>query len=439
MPSSERGRNQRFAVLLGVITVVALIGHIAYLLWMRDRLVSGDGLHYHLGALYLADGRGFVNPLSTALLGRPIQDAVHPPLWELVLALGSTVGMRSYLSHQLIASVVGAGTIVMTGVAGREAFGRRVGLIAAVVAALYANVWLYEREVLSEPVAMLGVATVIWLVYRFRRRPGTARAIAMGAGLGVLALSRSEMVMLGVILVAPLILTRPGVEWRRRILWLVAAGATCVVLIAPWAIYNSTRFEKPVPLSAGLGAAMRSGNCPPTYTGSLYGYAELGCVFVDQGISDDASVADGQYRTKALSFMGDHLTEVPGVVLARLGRTFGVFRPGQQAHLETERGSALWVIQLAMVQYWVLVPLGVFGAVVARRRRVPIYPLLVFPVAVVISVTPTIGAIRYRAPAEIPLVLLAAVGIDQLARMWQRHRAPAESRPVEIRHAAAVS
>jgi hypothetical protein len=65
-----------------------------------------------------------------------------------------------------------------------------------------------------------------------------------------------------------------------------------------------------------------------------------------------------------------------------------------------------------MVSYWLLlVPAGA-GIVVLRRRRVAIYPLLAFVATAAIAVAPTIGDVRYRAAAEIPLVLLAAVAID---------------------------
>ncbi len=402
------------------------------MIWQRDVPVLSDGIHYHLGANYLADGRGWVNPLSLAFTGQAVPDAVHPPGWESVLAVFSFLGVRTYLGHQLVACGVGAATVVMTGLAGREAFGRRVGLIAAALAAAYANIWLYERELLSEPAALFWIATIIWLAYRFRHRPGLGRAIALGVVLGLLALTRSEMIVMSLLLVTPLIVGRSEVDAKRRLGWLAAAAAACVLVIAPWAIYNSTRFERPVPLSAGLGGTMWSGNCPPTYDGRLYGYAELACVLLAPGISTDPSVADGQYRSLAITFMSDHRGEVPAVVLARLGRTYGVYRPGQQMDLETERGTHLWVIQLAAAMYWVLLPLGVYGLVVARRRRVMLYPLLVFPLSVVVSVALTIGATRYRAPAEVPLVLLAAVGVDQLVRIWQRRRAVSHAPPPSV-------
>jgi hypothetical protein len=53
----------------------------------------------------------------------------------------------------------------------------------------------------------------------------------------------------------------------------------------------------------------------------------------------------------------------------------------------------------------------VYGAVILRRRRVPVYPLLTYMGIVVLSSMLTIGDLRYRAAAEVPLVLLAAVGL----------------------------
>lgn len=77
----------------------------------------------------------------------------------------------------------------MIGLAARAAIGRRAGLMAAALAAFYPFVWLYERELLSEPLAMLGTATTIWLAYRFRSTPGFWLAVALGAVVGLMAMA----------------------------------------------------------------------------------------------------------------------------------------------------------------------------------------------------------------------------------------------------------
>jgi hypothetical protein len=138
-------------------------------------------------------------------------------------------------------------------------------------------------------------------------------------------------------------------------------------------------------------------------------------------------VADGQYRSRAIDFMRENSSRVPIVSVARLGRTFNFYRPFQQVFFERERNTDLWVLRLAVICYWALLPPAVAGVVIARRRGIPVYPLLVFPVTVLIATLFTIGAVRYRAPAEIPLVLLAAVGLDAAIERSRRRTA---ARPV---------
>jgi 4-amino-4-deoxy-L-arabinose transferase-like glycosyltransferase len=415
----SRSSEGRFSVTLGVIALLGLTWRVAYVLWMRDGTVLGDGYTYHYGALDLVDGVGFYDPMS----GRAV--AGHPPAWTIVLAGPSALGLRSWFSHQLVACVIGTATVVMSGLAAREAFGRRTGLIAGALTAAYPYVWLYEREVLSEPLAMLGVATTIWLAYKFRAMPRLGPAIALGAAVGIMAMTRSELIGIAVLLIAPLVLSVPNVQLQRRLGWLAAAALACVLVIAPWAVYNSTRFERPVPLSTGLGAAMKTGNCEPTYHGELLGYYQLGCIVFLKNINPDYSIADGQYIRESLSFMSTNKSRVPIAMAARVGRTFGLYRPLQQMHLETERATELWVLRFGFISYWALLSFAIAGATIGRRRRIPIYPLVVFPLLIAVSVLLTIGSVRYRAPAEIPLLILAAVALDAAWTTWRRHRTAA--------------
>jgi 4-amino-4-deoxy-L-arabinose transferase-like glycosyltransferase len=415
--------------MLAVIVVAGLVARVVYIIIARDQSLWSDSLGYHYRAHLLADGDGFVLPALQVLgFGDNPPDASVPPAWTTFLALAAKLGIRSVLSQQFVACGVGAATIAMTGLAGRAAFGRRTGLISAAIVAVYPNVWIYERELLSEPLAMCGVATCIWLAYSFIKRPGLPCAVALGAVTGLLALTRSEQIAIALLVVVPVILSAHGVTWQRRFTWLALAGASCVLVLSPWVVYNATRFDEPVLLSTGLGGTMRAGNCTPTYSGPLLGSFQTTytvgdrdeCSILDEEFADDPTVAEGQLRRAAIQFMNENRTRVPVVVAARIGRTFNIFRPFQQVHFEAERASSVWVIRLGLFTYWILAPLAVLGAVITRRRRIPLYPLLAFPIVTVLAVALTIGAVRYRAPAEIPLALLAAVAIDALVGRWTR-------------------
>jgi len=57
---------------------------------------------------------------------------------------------------------------------------------------------------------------------------------------------------------------------------------------------------------------------------------------------------------------------------------------------------------------------------VLRRRRVPVFVLLSFCLVVVAATALTLGQTRIRAPAEVPIVILAAIGIDAAVQRFAR-------------------
>jgi hypothetical protein len=63
---------------------------------------------------------------------------------------------------------------------------------------------------------------------------------------------------------------------------------------------------------------------------------------------------------------------------------------------------------------WMLSPLAVLGALRLRRRRVPITPLVAPVVIVTLVAAAFYGLVRFRAPAEVSIVVLAAVALDSL-------------------------
>src|SRR6188768_2319411 len=98
MQRRVRGRFDRFTVWLALIACAGFIGRVTYVIWMRNRAVAGDGPYYHHAANYLVDGHVFVNPLVRLIAGIDVPDAGHPPLWTLVLAIPSALGLHSWLT-----------------------------------------------------------------------------------------------------------------------------------------------------------------------------------------------------------------------------------------------------------------------------------------------------------------------------------------------------
>jgi hypothetical protein len=422
---ADERESARFWRWLVAVTAVGVVIRVAYvLLARRDLLVGGDALYYHYGANLLAQGHGFIVPLEY-VKGHTLQAADHPPLYLLWLALPSVFGLDTPVWHMLWSCVLGTATVVVIGFAGREIAGSRVGLIAAGLTAVYPNIWSHDGILQSETMAILAVSVAILLAYRYWRRPSLGRITVLGAVCGAAALTRSELLLLLPFVVVPLVWITRTIDARHKMKWLAVAGGTTAVVLAPWVGYNLSRFEHPVFLSTGYEVTLLTASCDTTYYGQYTGYWSQNCG-VATPARDDQSQKAIAYRKAALDYIGENKPRVPVVVMARWGRITGTFRPAQQVRLDhVVEGRETWVAWSSLLMFYVIAGLAVAGAVVLRKRRVPVFPLVALPAIVLISVTLTFATNRYRAIAECALVLLAAVAIDAGTRQWhaRRHRA----------------
>jgi 4-amino-4-deoxy-L-arabinose transferase-like glycosyltransferase len=410
---------------------LGLAVRVAYILIVRrDVGVGGDALFYHLGARVLVDGYGFIEP-SPAIVGIIEQSASHPPLYLLWLAIPTSVGLDGPVAHMLWSTVIGVASIVVIGLIGREVAGPRAGLIAAGLAAVYPNLWVYDGFILSETTAIFtGVLTVL-LGYRFLRDPTPRRAVYLGFAAGVAALARAELVLLIPLLVVPLVWLIRNQDVRTRLKWVVVAVLAAALPMTPWIVFNMARFDRPVLLSTGLEPTLLGANCDATYYGKSLGYFSPDCLDAagKPKAGTDQSVRNGVYRDIVREYVADHKARVPMVVLARWGRVTGLFRPGQQVEFDDFiEGREPWVASLSLLSYYLVAALAVAGVVILRRRRTPVYPLVVLPVIVLFAVAIALGSVRYRASAEGALVVLAAVSIDAGVRAWNARRTGADAR-----------
>ncbi len=426
-------RWRRFGVGLLAIAIAALILRVVIVLVVGiQHLPLGleDAAYYHKGANFLADGYGFVAPFA---MPQVEQSANHPPLYILWLSIPSLVaGGVSPTVHLLWSCVLGAGTVVLCGLAGREIAGPRVGLLAAGVAAIYPNVWVHDTLLRSETTAVFMTAAVILLAYRFLARPTGWRVLWLGAACGFAALARPELVLALPLVVAPMILFRRELSWTKRIQCVIGAGIATVIVLTPWIAYNLSRFEKPVYMSSNFGSTLVAVNCDGTYYGKYLGFKDYACasaVVREQMATNprweqyDESERDALLRKKADAYINSHTGRLPVVIAARWGRIAGVYQPIQEINFDTAiHRQPEWLGYLLLFSYYATAAAAIVGIVVLRRRRVQVWPLVAIVVIVLISVATTFAQVRYRAPAEVVFVLGAAVALDAFMGWVSRRR-----------------
>jgi len=200
---------------------------------------------------------------------------------------------------------------------------------------------------------------------------------------------------------------------RRMRLRLAAAGTgVAVAVMLPWVAYNMSRFDEPVFLSTNDGIALLGSNCETVYNGSDTGLTDLNCLKGNP--RGDQSVDSRIYRDRAFDYISEHKGRAVVVTVARVGRTWSVFRPLDMLDYNEGEARERWVTSLGLVAFYPLLLLAVYGVVVLRRKRITQWPLLV-PIAIVtIASAATYGQTRFRVPGEPSLVILGAIGLAAL-------------------------
>jgi 4-amino-4-deoxy-L-arabinose transferase-like glycosyltransferase len=404
VPRLARGQR-RFWILLAAIVVSGL----ALRVWWTDshpQITTGilvDQTYYHETANFIADGNGFISPQSFGY-GLRTPSADKPPLYPIVLAGESLVGGDSVHAHRLLGALLGALTIVPFALLASRLGGERVGITTAALIAIDPQLWVIDSQVLSETLYGVLLGIVLLLAYRAYTQPSVRLALVLGVAVGLAALTRPEGIIVGLLIGAVLLFRH-----RRAALVPVPVGVlACLLAIAPWTIHNWTVFHRPVFLSQQSAENLAGANCRATYYGHDIGYWRPDCFRPIARERENEAIWAASIKQKGIDYATHHVSRLPLVLVARVARTWGFFRPTTGFGFS---GSARWREPIVA---WILLALGMAGLLVAVRRRVPLAVLLVPIATVTITALIQFGQLRYRYSADFALLVLAGFAVDAL-------------------------
>ncbi len=418
------GPARHFAWYAGGIVVIGVVVRVLFIAgWTWGAPLHGDPLFFQQSAAQIANGKGYVDQLLGK--GPFVPTAEHPPAFSFLLAGLDLAHVSSANAHRVALAIFsGLGVLAMC-LLGRRVAGPGVGLLAAGIAALD-PLWVqWNGFLMSESLYLVIIPAMLLFALRCLDRPNPWDFLALGLLVGVATLTRSEavdfVVLLGVVVVV--LATR---AWRDRVVLAVVFLAGVGLFLVPWVVRNDIQMGS-LTLSTNEGLTLSGSYSADTLSPSGPNYGGFSndtqfgaaAILVKYGTPPDhakhwtETTLSNALGSGAITYARAHLSEMPGVVLAREGRVWGVFAPGNQLVFDTteDRTGAPGPKQAGQILNWVLLPFALLGAVrlgLRSRRRLLV---LLIPIAVVaLNAAVFYGSTRLRVAAEPSIDVLAAIG-----------------------------
>ena len=420
-PRRVTGPNRRFVAAVGLLLVLALLLRLGFIAVTGDYVPSHDDRRYARLACSIVETRSYSvhTPVTTpegcgpAPVGQNSPTAFRPPAFPLflagVLAAGNVLPGGFWADGRVANALLGTLVVALIGLIAMEIWGRRAALASMAVGAVHMPLIMVGGSLLSEPlfVALVLAAVATALRGRAARQP---LRWAAGAGLliGLATLTRPT----GLVLLLPLGL---AMAWRpRRPAAALVLVVAAVLVIAPWTARNVSRMDAFIPVSGNVGSWLAG-----TYN--------------DQARADRFHPASSQVRVRAVRDLAGLPERERQRILARRALDYAAAHPdyvgvvllrntARMLNLEgaqwwRNQGDSIslprWTADAAAVQFCALALVALLGALTAGARRAPrwlwLVPLLLFAAVVVAG-----SEIRYRAPVEPFVVLLAALALVSL-------------------------
>jgi len=363
-----------------------------------------------------------------------VPSAYTQPLYAWFLAALYWPLERSWAVVGLAQVLVAVATALLVLLIGRRLGSVSTGVVAALVTTLHPYLVWHDvhvnREILD---GLLAAAIVLLALVAFERR-SLLFALATGAVVGLAILSNARLLLL------PLVLA-PYVAWRvrparRAVLAAVLVVVGAAAVTAPWVIRNEVVIGCAT-ITTDTRALWKANN-PATYDvlargGWIDDVPDLPNVPPWPEKAAGISVADAKavdecaqasfYRDEVFDFWRDHPGEKGRLAVQAVGMLWSPFLsvaaddPGQQglSNLAQRTVEPAFVMLLYAFALW--------GAFLAPRRFVVLAALLLGFNTLMAMVFA--GTVRYRAPWDFVLALLAAFAVERAWELVRRRRAPA--------------
>jgi tetratricopeptide (TPR) repeat protein len=390
---------------------------------------------------YYALARQFANGHWSHPLGMPYW---QPPLFSMALAIWMRIVGTAVPSVKIGGLILGSVNCVLTMLLGRRVFGRTVGLVAGIAAALYGPLVYFDGELLTPTLQIfLNLSAILVLMKAMGRdcksRPITGLLATTGLLFGLSIVTRPDVALFVVVasIWAALALRSEGTGKAAAAVGLLIACAAIPAI--PITIRNAVAGKDPALISTNGGINFYIGNnADYDRTVEIRPGPEWDAL-QRMPLKDNPRASSSQqsrwFYRKGLDFIAHQPVRWAGVTLKKLVVYLSAIEGRRDQDLYFYRGYSFLYSALLFKTRWFAFPLGlvlplaVFGLIrrLSVRAGFEIPPerkgelrLLIWYLAAMLVVTVAFfPCARYRVTVVPALLMFATSGALEL---WRIHR-----------------
>jgi 4-amino-4-deoxy-L-arabinose transferase-like glycosyltransferase len=228
------------------VALAALLRLGYVLLYPQSPALMGDDRSYDDAAWNLARGEGFAEAV-----GKP--EITIGPGYPALLAAVYLLAGHNISAARMAQALLGAGTVLLCYLLGREVFDRAVGQATALLVAVNPALIIYTGMLFTETVFAFVLVFAVWLTVRAAKTQALLPWLLGGAIVGLAALVRAEaLAMVPLLAILGWVFGARELRVRNLAIFLLALA----IVVGVWTARNYLVFGEPVLVSANAGRTL---------------------------------------------------------------------------------------------------------------------------------------------------------------------------------------
>lgn len=384
----------------------------------RDYVIPGDAEGYWDLATDLASGRKY------AVYSPPRRVLRTPGLPMAIAASIELFGENRTAARGFLAILAAIGPVMIYGLGWRVG-GRTIGLVAGLLAAVSPLAVGLSPLLLSDGLFSMLLALQLSIAgpllgcgpLEHENKPSWLRVIVLGISAAMAVLVRPAWLPAVPIIAGALVVFAPPStestsQWRTAWGRAIVFTATFCVAMSPWVVRNANVTGHFVPTSLWLGPTLYDSFGPDADGGSNMAFFDAEA---DQRAGLSEYEVDRWYRERAIEAVRSSPARAGRLAVAKQLRFWSIWpRADEIASTSVRIAIATWSLIVAL--------LAVYGLATTKWTWPQVVlvmgPLVYFAMLHLVFV----GSMRYRMPAELPLCVAAATGLQSLYSRKQSKR-----------------